>query len=47
MSVSREGKNFNNLSPSEQLSFKQLKSDRNILIKEADKGSAARGRGGT
>ena len=40
MSVSPEGKNFSNLSPSEQLSLKQLKSDRNIVIKEADKGSA-------
>ena len=33
MSVSPEGKNFSNLSPSEQLSLKQLKSDRNIVIK--------------
>ena len=40
MSVSPEGKNFSNLSSSEQLSLKQLKSDRNIVIKEADKGSA-------
>ena len=40
MSVSPEGKNFSNLSPSEQLSLKQLKSDRNIVIKEADKGLA-------
>ena len=40
MSVSPEGKNFSNLSPSEQLSLKQLKCDRNIVIKEADKGSA-------
>ena len=38
MSVSPEGKNFSNLSSSEQLSLKQLKSDRNIVIKEADKG---------
>ena len=41
MSVSPEGKNFSNLSHSEQLSLKQLKCDRNIVIKEADKGSAA------
>ena len=40
MSVSPEGKNFSNLSSSEQLSLQQLKSDRNIVIKEADKGSA-------
>ena len=40
MSVLPEGKNFSNLSPSEQLSLKQLKCDRNIVIKEADKGSA-------
>ena len=40
LSVSPLGKNFNNLSSSEQLSLKQLKSDRNIVIKEADKGSA-------
>ena len=40
MSVSPEGKNFSNLSSSEQLSLKKLKSDRNIVIKEADKGSA-------
>ena len=40
MSVSPEGKNFSNVSPSEELSLKQLKSDRNIVIKEADKGSA-------
>ena len=40
LSVSPEGKNFNNLSSSEQLFLKQLKSDRNIVIKEADKGSA-------
>ena len=39
MSVSPEGKNFSNLSSSEQLSLKQLKCDRNIVIKEADKGS--------
>ena len=40
MSISPEGKNLSNLSPSEKLSLKQLKSDRNIVIKEADKGSA-------
>ena len=40
MSVSPEGMNFSNLSSSEQLSLQQLKSDRNIVIKEADKGSA-------
>ena len=40
LSASPEGKNFSNLSPSEQLSLKQLKCDRNIVIKEADKGSA-------
>ena len=40
MFVSPEGKNFSNLSSSEQLSLQQLKSDRNIVIKEADKGSA-------
>ena len=40
MSVSPEGKNFSNLSSSEQLSLKQLKSDGSIVIKEADKGSA-------
>ena len=40
MSVSPEGKNFSNLSSSEQISLKQLKCDRNIVIKEADKGSA-------
>ena len=40
MSVSPEGKNFGNLSSSEQLYLKKLKSDRNIVIKEADKGSA-------
>ena len=40
MSVSPEGKNFSNLSSSEQLSLKQLKCDKNIVIKEADKGSA-------
>ena len=40
MSVSPEGKNFCNLSSSEQLSLKQLKCDRNIVIKRADKGSA-------
>ena len=40
MSVSPEGKNFSNLSHFEQLSLKQLKSHRNIVIKEADKGSA-------
>ena len=34
MSVSPEGKNFSNLSPSEQLSLKQLKCDRNIVIKD-------------
>ena len=39
MSVSPKGKNFSNLSSSEQLSSKKLKSDRNIVIKEADKGS--------
>ena len=39
MSLSPEGKNFSNLSSSEQLSLKKLKSDRNIVIKEADKGS--------
>ena len=40
LSVSPEGKNFSNLSPSEQLSLKRLKCDRNIVIKEAVKGSA-------
>ena len=40
MSVSPEGKSFSNLSSSEQFSLQQLKSDRNIVIKEADKGSA-------
>ena len=40
MSVSPEGKNFSNLSSSEQFPLQQLKSDRNIVIKEADKGSA-------
>ena len=40
MSVSLEGKNFNNLSSSEQLSLKQLKSDRNVVIKEAKKESS-------
>ena len=40
MSVSPEGRNFSNLSSSEQLSLKQLKSDGSIVIKEADKGSA-------
>ena len=39
MSVSPEGKNFSNLSFSEQLSLKQLKSDKNIVIREAGKGS--------
>ena len=39
MSVSPEDKNFNNLSSSEQLSLKQLKSDSNMVIEEADKGS--------
>ena len=41
-SVSPEGKNLSNLPSSEQLSLKKLKSDRNIrniVIKEADKGS--------
>ena len=40
LSVSSQGKNCSNLSPSEQLSLKQLKCDRNIVIKEAEKGSA-------
>ena len=39
LSVSPEGNNFSNLSHSEHLSLQQLKSDRNIVIKEADKGS--------
>ena len=40
MSVSPEGKNFSNLSPSERVSLNNLKCDRDIVIKEADKGSA-------
>ena len=40
MSISPEDKNFSNLSHSKQLSLKQLKCDTNIVIKEADKGSA-------
>ena len=39
LSVSPDGKNFSNLSSSELLSLKVLKSDRNIVIKEADHGS--------
>ena len=40
LSVSPDGKNFSNLSSCEQLCLKQLKCDRNIVIKEGDKGSA-------
>ena len=40
MSVSPEGRNFSNLSSSEQLSLKKLKSDGSIVINEADMGSA-------
>ena len=39
MSVSPEGKNFSNLSPSERVSLNNLKCDRDIVMKEADKGS--------
>ena len=40
MSVSPEGKNFSNLSHSELSSLDKLKCDKDIIIKEADKGSA-------
>eukprot|EP00795_Rhopilema_esculentum_P014500 gene14500-biopygen4278 len=40
LSVSPEGKNFSNLSPSELSSLDKLKCDKDIIIKEADKGSA-------
>ena len=40
LAVSPEGKNFPNLSFEEREAFRILKSDRSIVIKEADKGSA-------
>ena len=40
LSVSPEVKNFSHLSPSERVSLNNLKCDRDIVIKEADKGSA-------
>ena len=40
LSVSPEGKNFSNLSHSELSSLDKLKCDKDIIIKEADKGSA-------
>ena len=40
LAVSPDGKNFTNLSFEEPEALKELKSDRSIVIKEADKGSA-------
>lgn len=40
LSVSPEGRNFSNLSFGERQALGKLKSDKSIVIKEADKGSA-------
>ena len=39
MKISVEGNNFSNISREEKVALNNLKSDRTIVIKEADKGS--------